>query len=75
MSNQTVTVFREDGSEAEVEILIRFKNEDTDYIITEDPDDPDSAICFRCNSDGELVSIETDEEFELAERMLDGLYS
>ena len=64
MSNQTVTVFREDGSEAEVEILIRFKNEDTDYIITEDPDDPDSAICFRCGSDGELVSIETDEEFE-----------
>lgn len=75
MDDNTVTVFREDGSEATAEILLRFSSEGKDYIITEDPDDPDGAICFRCAEDGELSSIETDEEFDLADRMLDEFYS
>ena len=75
MSKETVTVFGEDGSETEVEVLIRFSDGGTNYLITEDPDDPDSVICFRCSAEGELTSIETDKEFELAEKALDGFYS
>ena len=75
MNENTVTVFREDGSETEAEILLRFSSESNDYLIAEDPDDPDGVICFRCDENGELSSIETDEEFDLAERMLDEYYS
>ena len=75
MEENTVTVYREDGSETAAEVLLRFSSGGTDYIITEDPDDPDGAICFRCAADGDLSSIETDEEYDLADRMLDEYYS
>ncbi len=80
----TFTVTNEDGSQVECTVLFTFKNEVTgkDYIVYTDNtlDEEGNTVVFAsiytpdCD-ESELLPIETDEEWDMVEKLLDELQS
>ena len=62
----------DDGSEAEMEIILTFDSPDheKEYVLFHDPKDEEGEVWAMVYNNGELFAIETDEEWEMAEEML-----
>ena len=72
MDDNRMTVINDEGEEIEVEILLTFDVEDTgkQYVMFFDPADPDTVFAASYTDDGELEMVETEEEMEICEEVL-----
>lgn len=72
MDENNLTIINDDGSETVMEILFTFENEEYDkqYVLYIDPED-DSGQVFVSNytEEGELFSIEDEEEWDMVEEV------
>ncbi len=82
MDDMTFTLIGDDGQEVECEVLFTFDSEDTgkSYLIYTDnqTDEEDNINIYASyynpeSEDQELVAIESDEEWEMIESVLDEL--
>lgn len=73
LDSNTLYVKDENGKEVEMEILFTFANDETSkqYVVFVDPKDEDGEVFASCyDDDGNLLPIETDEEWEMVEEVL-----
>ena len=70
-----ILITREDGSEVELTILLTFENEELGYkyvLYYDENDENGEVLPFRYNEDThELSELETEEEWELANEVLE----
>ena len=79
MANRNLTIVTDDGKELLCEILFTYHSEDTkkDYVVFRVVETNEiSAACYTesTTSTGDLNKIETDEEWEMLEDLLDEYY-
>ena len=70
--HQSITVTLDDGSEKQMEILLTYKDKETDrdYVLYYDYNsDDDKVYAFRYDDAGNLFQVETDDEWEVIERV------
>ncbi len=76
MEDKTLRVIDEEGKEKDFEIVLTFKSEKTEksYVIYKEPGDSDEVFAASYDEEategGELKPIETDEEWDLVEEVL-----
>lgn len=73
MDSKSLFVTDENGKEVEMEILFTFKNDETskEYVVFVDPNNEDGEVYASSYDDeGNLLPIETDEEWEMVEEVL-----
>lgn len=81
MEDKTLRVIDEEGNEQDFEIVLTFKSEKfgKSYVVYKEPGDTDevhAASYDETETDGgDLRPIETDEEFDLIEEVLDAYLS
>ena len=67
----TMYVADETGKEVRMEILFTFEANEKKYVIFQNPEDEDGEVFASCYDDnGNLLPIETDEEWEMVEEVL-----
>lgn len=77
MDDKTLHVIDEQGNEIDYEIIMTFKSEQTghSYVIYKEFGDSDEVFASRYNEDdedgGELMAIESDEEWDMVEEVLE----
>ncbi len=77
MDDKTLHVIDEQGNEIDYEIVMTFKSEQTgySYVIYKEFGDSDEVFASRYNEDdedgGELMAIESDEEWDMVEEVLE----
>lgn len=72
MDEKELIVIDNDGTETAMEILFTFNNEeyDKDYVLYVDPqDDSGQVFVSQYTSEGDLLDIESDEEWEMIEEV------
>lgn len=80
MEDKRLFIQNEEGKEVEYEIILTFTNPDTDikYVVYKELGDTDDVFAARYQEstehDGTLIEIETDEEFEMIQEILDSFY-
>lgn len=72
MSETSMTIINEEGREIEVEILLTFDDEasGTQYVLFVNPENDEDVYAYRYTDDGELIEIETEEEWNMCEEVL-----
>lgn len=67
-----IVIVDEDGVEVKYEILFTYENEDrgAQYVLYFDPQNPDEVYAARYNDQHELMEIETDEEWDEVQEVL-----
>jgi uncharacterized protein YrzB (UPF0473 family) len=73
MESKSLFVTDENGKEIEMEILFTFESDQTgkSYVVFVDPNDEDGEVFASVYDDeGNLLPIETDEEWEMVEEVL-----
>lgn len=73
LDSNTLFVKDETGKEVEMEILFTFANDETgkQYVVFVDPKDEDGEVFASCyDDDGNLLPIETEEEWSMVEEVL-----
>jgi len=81
MEDKSLFIQDEDGNEIEYEIILTFTNPDTDikYVVYKELGDTDDVLAARyeesSDHEGSLSEIETDEEFEMIQELLDSFYN
>jgi len=81
MEDKSLFIQDEEGNEVEYEIILTFTNPDTDikYVVYKELGDTDDVLAARyeesSDHDGSLSEIETEEEFEMIQDLLDSFYN
>lgn len=73
LDSNTLFVADEDGNETEMEILFTFENEELgkQYVVFQNKNDQEGEVFASCYDDqGNLLPIETDEEWEMVEEVI-----
>ena len=72
IDDKTIIITDEDGTENKYNILFTFVNEDThlQYVLFYDPNDEENINAMRYTDDGKLEDIESDEEWDMVEEVL-----
>ena len=73
LETNTMFVIDEDGNQKEMEILFTFENEakTRSYVVFADPDtDGEDVFASAYDEDGNLIPVETDEEWEMIEEVI-----
>lgn len=72
LDEKQIIIVDEDGTENRYEILFTFEADETHitYVLYYDPSDPENIMASRYDNDGNLEEIETDEEWEMVEEVL-----
>ncbi|MCD8209689.1 MAG: DUF1292 domain-containing protein [Coprobacillus sp.] len=72
MDDNQITIIDDEGNEATFEILFTYDNEEkgVSYVLFFAPDDPDNIFAMRYDDEGHLYDIESDEEFDEVEEVL-----
>lgn len=73
LETNTMFVIDEDGNQKEMEILFTFENEakTRNYVVFADPDtDGEDVFASAYDEDGNLIPVETDEEWEMIEEVI-----
>ncbi|MGN1345085.1 MAG: DUF1292 domain-containing protein [Traorella sp.] len=73
LDSNTLYIKDENGKEIAYDILFTFENEQTkkQYVVFVDPNDEDGEVFASCyDEEGNLLPIETDEEWEMVEEVL-----
>jgi len=81
MEDKRLFIQDEEGNEIEYEIILTFVNPDTDikYVVYKELGDTDDVFAARyeetSDHDGSLMEIDSDEEFEMIQELLDSFYN
>lgn len=73
LETNTMFVVDENGEEKEMEILFTFENEDKTrkYVVFVDPEgDEDNVFASAYDDNGNLIPVDTDEEWEMIEEVI-----
>ena len=73
LDSKTLYIKDENGKEVAMDILFTFENEQTNkqYVLFMDPNDETGEVfASRYDDEGNLLPIETDEEWEMVEEVL-----
>lgn len=71
MESNIMYVRDENGQEQEMEILFTFDNDDKKYVVFTKANSNDDEVFASCyNDDGELLPIETEEEWNMVEEVI-----
>ncbi len=70
IENNRMTVMDENGEEMEVEILLTFDYQNKSYVLFTEVNDEENVLAFTYDEDGNLSAIETEEEWEFCEEVL-----
>lgn len=78
MENEQLVITKDDGSEELVNILFTYQANDKNYVIFEfnDTEEISAAVYIpdETGDNGTLVDIETDEEWDMIDEVLQGYY-
>lgn len=77
MKDNKLTIIKEDGTEELANILFTHQSEEKNYVVFEliDSEEITAAIYKENkNGEGELLDIETDEEWEMLDELLDAYF-
>ena len=78
LETNTMFVIDENGNQKEMEILFTFENEDKtkSYVVFTDPDtDGEDVFASAYDEDGNLIPVETDEEWQMIEEVIGAFQS
>ena len=72
LDSNSLYVKDENGNEKRMIILFTFDNEQTgiQYVVFQDPDKEEDVYASRYNDQGEILPIETDEEWDMVEEVI-----
>ncbi|MCF0117413.1 MAG: DUF1292 domain-containing protein [Bacilli bacterium] len=72
IEDKEIIITDEDGTQTKFNILFTFVNEDThlNYVLFYDPNDEENISAMRYKDDGTLEDIESDEEWDMVEEVL-----
>ena len=73
LDTNTLYIKDENGKEVAMDILFTFESDETNkkYVIFEDPNDElGEVFAYSYDDEGNLIAIETDEEWEMVEEVL-----
>lgn len=72
LDQNSLYVTDENGNEKRMVILFTFDSEDygAQYVVFQDPDNETEVFASRYTDEGELVPIESDEEWEMVEEVI-----
>ncbi|MCD8204402.1 MAG: DUF1292 domain-containing protein [Coprobacillus sp.] len=73
MTDDEITIIDDDGNEMTYQILFTYDNEDRgcSYVLFFAPESEDEIIALRYDEEGNLYDIESDEEFDEIEEVLE----
>ncbi len=73
MTDDEITIIDDDGNEMTYRILFTYDNEDRgcSYVLFFAPESEDEIIALRYDEEGNLFDIESDEEFDEIEEVLE----
>ena len=71
LTDKQLVVTDEDGNEVLFEILFTYEHPERKkkYVFVFEKDNPDEVMAFEYNDNGELLEIESDEEYEEVEEV------
>ena len=71
MDEKQITIMDEDGNERVMEILFTYEHPERKkkYVFLYEKDNPDEVIAMEYNDNGELLEIESEEEYEEVEEV------
>lgn len=71
MDEKQITIMDEDGNEKVMEILFTYEHPERKkkYVFLYEKDNPDEVIAMEYNDNGELLEIESEEEYEEVEEV------
>lgn len=72
LNDKEILITDEDGVETKYQILFTYDNEDTgkQYVLYFDPSNPEEIFASQCNDQHELIPIESEEEWDEVEEVL-----
>ena len=72
IDDKQIIITDEDGTENRFEILFPFAGDDSDiqYVLYYDPSNPEEIFASRYYDDGHLEDIDSDEEWDMVEEVL-----
>lgn len=72
LDSNSLYVKDENGNEKRMLILFTFDNDQTktQYVVFQDPENQEEVYASRYNDEGELLPIETDEEWDMVEEVI-----